>query len=490
MPTTFLRRCPALPGTRSLAARAACLALGLALALATMTLTAAPSQAAGRSSDEVRAAELLDTSRRSAGLAALAGCAELDAVAQKWSRSMASSGKLAHNPRVSDQIGAWSAWGENVGYAASVDKVHRALLDSPAHRANMLSTTYTQVGLGVATSGGRTWITQVFRRPKGGTPCTSVVATTTRAPLPEEVSRVAGRDRHETAVELSQQTFGRAATVIVASSERFPEALIAGPLAAELGSPVLLSRADRLHPATRAEIDRLGASRAIVLGSTASLSRVIDEELAGLGLDVERLAGADRFETSARIAERVGGRTAVIAKGVDPGWADAIAASGYAAHRGLPILLVDGERLDGSTRRALRSLGVDRVEIVGGAAAVSDGVERALQAEGISTQRLAGANRLATSARVAEASVAAGMSPDTVWLSTARNWADALAAGPVVARDGGVLLLSEPDGLSPREAPTQWLDARGDEVDEVVLIGGPAALADDVGHDAAAAISD
>lgn len=469
--------------------RVAVLTLAVVLAVGLAIGVADPASAAGRSSDEARAAELLEGSRRKAGLPALAGCAELDAVARAWSRSMGSSGRLGHNPGVRNQIGAWSAWAENVGYAGSVDAVHEALMGSAGHRANMLSDGFTQVGIGVAVAGSRTWITQVFRRPKSGAPC-SAAQSEPQQGLPDDVGRVAGSDRHETAAELSRRTFSRADTAVIASSEQFPEALIAGPLADSVDGPILLTRSDHLDDATRGELDRLGVARAIVLGSDRTLSSAIDDDLADMGVDVQRIAGSDRFDTSARIATRVGGSTVVIAKGVDQGWADAIAASGYAAHRGLPILLVDGEQLTETTRRALGDMGVERAEIIGGPAAVSTDIERTLDDGGIDVRRLAGADRLVTSARVADASIAAGMSPDRVWLSTARNWADALAAGPAVARDGGVLLLSEPDGMAPREAPTQWLQEQAGEVNDLVLIGGPAALADAVGHDASAVISD
>lgn len=460
----------------------------VAAMVATLTVVAAAPTVAStvRSDAERRAADLLNGSRRAAGRPSLAGCAELDAVAGAWSAVMARTGRIRHNPRASSEIRNWRAWGENVGTGSSVGVVHAALMRSSGHRANILSTRFTQMGIGVATGGGRVWITQVFRRPQSGARCT----TPALPGLPDEVERVAGRDRHATAVALSRRAHRRAGTVVIASSEKYPEALVAGPLAQRVGGPVLLTPRTRLHPTTRAEIKRLGADRAIVLGSSGAISSAVDRQLRSDGLTVERLAGTDRFDTAARIARRVGGTTAVVAKGVGQGWVDAIAASGYAAHRRLPILLVDGDRVTGPTRTALRDMGVRRVEIIGGSAAVSRGVERRLAGDGITVRRLAGVDRLATSAAVADASLAAGMSPAQVWLSTARNWVDALAAGPAVARDGGVLLLTEPDRMSSRDATARWLDRRAAAVDEVLLIGGRAAVADRVGRDVARVLGD
>ena len=133
---------------------------------------------------------------------------------------MAGRGRIGHNPRVGSQVADWWAWGENVGAGSSVDVVHGALHRSSGHRANMLSRRFTQVGVGVASGGGRVWITQVFRQPRTGARCT----TPALPGLPDGVRRVAGRDRYATAVALSRRAHGRARTVVIASSETFPEA--------------------------------------------------------------------------------------------------------------------------------------------------------------------------------------------------------------------------------------------------------------------------
>lgn len=103
--------------------------------------------------------------RRLQGLAPLAPAGDLADIARRWSEQMASSGVLRHNPDLTAQVSGWSAVGENVGYGGSELQVHNALMASPGHRANILSTAYTEVGIGIATRGSAVWVTQVFRRP-------------------------------------------------------------------------------------------------------------------------------------------------------------------------------------------------------------------------------------------------------------------------------------------------------------------------------------
>ncbi len=75
----------------------------------------------------------------------------------------------------------------------------------------------------------------------------------------DAVSRVHGEDRIATSVETSVATFDEAATVLLARSDTFPDALAASTLAAELDAPVLLTPPTGLDPAVGDEIERLGA---------------------------------------------------------------------------------------------------------------------------------------------------------------------------------------------------------------------------------------
>lgn len=102
------------------------------------------------------------------GLAPLQYRARLAEVAETWSQEMARTKTLAHNPRISSLIEpGWTAWGENVGfaggYADNAARIFTGWMNSPGHRANILSTRFTSLGIGAATdSRGYLWSTQDF----------------------------------------------------------------------------------------------------------------------------------------------------------------------------------------------------------------------------------------------------------------------------------------------------------------------------------------
>ena len=92
---------------------------------------------------------------------------------------------------------------------------------------------------------------------------------------------------------------------MVATAGTFPDALAASALAAEIGGPILLTPGDQLDPLVAEELTRLGVTRVFLVGGTAALSDAVEQDLVDRRFDVARLSGADRYETSAAIADQV-----------------------------------------------------------------------------------------------------------------------------------------------------------------------------------------
>jgi hypothetical protein len=106
--------------------------------------------------------------RTSRGLRAYAVRGDLTGIARRQAARMAARGEIYHNPNLTSEVSGWSSVGENVGRGSSVASIHDAFMGSSAHRSNILSTVYTEVGIGTATSGsGEIFVSEVFRRPSG-----------------------------------------------------------------------------------------------------------------------------------------------------------------------------------------------------------------------------------------------------------------------------------------------------------------------------------
>ncbi|MCU1381208.1 MAG: hypothetical protein JWN29_4191, partial [Acidimicrobiales bacterium] len=280
------------------------------------------------------------------------------------------------------------------------------------------------------------------------------------------VTRLSGTDPARTSVAVSTSLRSSAPAAVLARSEDFADALTAGPLAAKVAGPLLLTPGASLDDAVLGELRRLGVSTVYLVGGTAALSPAIASTLSSSGISTERVAGTSRYETATAIAQRIGGSSVYVASATS--WADAVGVSALAASQSRPVLLTAATALPAATTSALA--GVRDATVVGGTAVVSDGVLGALRARGIATSRLAGTTRYLTSSLVADATLAAGVAPTRTWLATGLDWRDALVAGPAAAANGGVLLLIDGSHLDG-SAASAWLSARGGAVREVRIVG-------------------
>jgi putative cell wall-binding protein len=310
------------------------------------------------------------------------------------------------------------------------------------------------------------------------------------------VERVAGQSRISTAVEVSKATYDAADTVVIARADEFADALAGAPLARQLDAPILLTNSDELLDEVEAEIERLGADTAVLLGGEAALQPAVAEQLEANDVTVERVAGANRFGTAAEIAQRMGGDfdTVFLTEGIhenpDRGWPDAMSAAPYAAFTNQPVLLAARDILPPETREALNDTDPDETIVVGGSAAVSEAVFAQVAAEGHNPRRLAGGNRFETSAAVYTEGVEAGMDPTTLWVATGLNWPDALTGGAAVGARGETLVLVAGNDLTNSPATRALIEDNREAIEAVNLLGGTAAISQFAADQISEALSD
>jgi poly-gamma-glutamate capsule biosynthesis protein CapA/YwtB (metallophosphatase superfamily)/putative cell wall-binding protein len=192
-----------------------------------------------------------------------------------------------------------------------------------------------------------------------------------------------------------------------------------------------------------------------------------------------RLAGPDRVATAAGVAlqafpEAGVTRTALLARA--DAFPDALAAAGLAGAVGGPVLLSRSDRVSPAAASTLEHLGIEQVLLLGGDAALSPAVEAEL-AERYEVTRLAGPDRYATAARIAEAVAAEahdrrGAAPDTVVVVRGDSFADALTAGSPAFAQAWPILLTQRDALAPEAAA--FIDERRPR--RALVLGGSGAV--------------
>ncbi|MCK0114005.1 cell wall-binding repeat-containing protein [Ornithinimicrobium sp. F0845] len=296
-----------------------------------------------------------------------------------------------------------------------------------------------------------------------------------------EVERIAGVDRYETAALVAQEAPEGGTQVLVASGQNFPDALAVSAAAGAAPGPLLLTKADAVPNATRAEVQRLvadgGPQGLTVAGGSSVVQPDIVDVLSGLaGTDAEVLAGVDRYATAAAIAAATvePGATAYVVSGLD--YPDALTAATLAAPEQGSVLLTRSGKLPNATVAQLVAQTPDRIVVVGGSGAVSEDVLTELGAYAPVVERLSGEDRYGTAAAVTD-SFDPGV--DVLYVATGENYPDALTVAALAGQQGAPVLLVKSDIL-----PVVTAEA-ADRLapDRIVVVGGTGAVSEDVAEE-------
>ena len=223
----------------------------------------------------------------------------------------------------------------------------------------------------------------------GGTKAvSSSVAGAVDALAGVSVERISGTDRYATAAQVAAAIAAREGATpnaYVARGDTFPDALACSPFAFHEAMPILLTRTASLPSATRDAIEDLGVTDVVVAGGTPAVSDAVKNSIDGIaGVSVVRVAGTNRYETAAAVAEH----------GVNSGWGswqyvgiatglnfpDALVGGVACGNRGGVLLMTDPRYVSGATHATmlLHASSILRVDIFGGTNVVSSDVAESL----------------------------------------------------------------------------------------------------------------
>jgi len=145
-----------------------------------LAVTLVPAVASADASEESQFVSLINQSRSSAGLAPLSTQGDLISYARKHTEKMIAEGTISHSTsaELSSATTGWSLLGENVGMGPDPALLHKAFMNSPSHRENILGP-FDRVGVGAERApDGTLFVTVIFMQVAE----TASTTTTTTAP--------------------------------------------------------------------------------------------------------------------------------------------------------------------------------------------------------------------------------------------------------------------------------------------------------------------
>lgn len=291
-------------------------------------------------------------------------------------------------------------------------------------------------------------------------------------------NRIYGNDRIETSIKISQDGWkDGSGTVVIAQGYGYADALCAGPLAKKYNAPIILSKQDALSDDTISEIKRLKSNKVFVIGGTGALSENVVNQLKNIGVNnTERLGGADRYETSVKIAQSLGSvQSAVVVSG--NGYADSLSISPVAAKEGMPILLSEKDNLPSVVEKYVKSISLTKTYVVGGIGVIGESIKNSLP----NAQRLGGSNRFETNLAVLE-NFKSDFKFDNVYIAqgdgvVGDEFADALSGSALAAQKSAPIVLIYKNMTSELE---KFIVSNASSSTVITALGGAAVVPDNV----------
>lgn len=247
-------------------------------------------------------------------------------------------------------------------------------------------------------------------------------------------SRIGGITRVSTSTMLLDNAQNKS-EVVLATGRNFPDGLVAGALAGASKSGVVLTMGtNAIEPETLGKLKSVGTSKVTIVGGTGAVSQGVEDSLKAAGIQVERIAGTDRYDTAFKVYEHMKNtgklKTQSVFVATGRNFPDALAASAVAAKIGAAVILADTP---------------EQVNRVAGTYPYAVGAQtKALMSETVSMSGwFDGKDRYDTANKLVNWSRWKG--GDTVMVAVGTNFADALAAGPLAASTGQLLVLANPN---------------------------------------------
>ncbi|MBQ8663909.1 MAG: cell wall-binding repeat-containing protein, partial [Eubacterium sp.] len=287
-----------------------------------------------------------------------------------------------------------------------------------------------------------------------------------------EVYRIAGKTRYETSLKIADALKAdlgveKFDTVILADGRNFPDALAGSYLAGKMNAPILMANeksqyAEPLRAYIRENLKSRGTI--YVLGGTGAVPESVLNGLSGY--KVERLAGANRYETNLMILEEAGVSGEEILVCTGRGFADSLSASAT----GKPILLI-GKSVTAEQKEFMSLHKGNQYYIIGGESAVSKEIESVVKDYGM-TERISGSTRYETSILVAEAFFDGS---EEAVLAYAKNFPDGLCGGPLALSKNAPLILT----ATGKEANAVTY-TKNNSISAGAVLGGAGLISDEV----------
>lgn len=188
------------------------------------------------------------------------------------------------------------------------------------------------------------------------------------------VQRVWGDTKYDTAVECGEELRSKymSDTAVVAYGNNYPDALAISGIAAENNWPILFTDTKTLNSSTQKALKDWNIKKVKIVGGNLVISQNVENQIKAMGISVERVAGADKFETAILIAKRFKPNAQGLIVTTGNNYPDALSGGPLAGKYGYPLILVDKENASTEILNYVVDSQANRAIFLGGTLAIKD----------------------------------------------------------------------------------------------------------------------
>lgn len=306
--------------------------------------------------------------------------------------------------------------------------------------------------------------------------CTLTLALSfslTSAALASNVNkeRIFGLDRYETSAKICDKEFtSNTEVAFIVSGENFPDALCTSPLAKKYNAPILLTSKNELNSNVNERLIKLNVKKVFIIGGNGSVSKKVEDEIKALNIQVERISGTTRYETSVKIAEKMDESYEAVVT-TSSLFADALSIAPIAAMKSMPILLVNKNNIPKETEEFIKNQNINKVYLIGGPGVITDTVKNKLP----NAERLYGNTRYETNINIIN-HFKDELDLSNPIVASGENFPDALSGSMLAAINKTPLVLLNDN---PGKATDNFLKGNNDGLKEITILGGLSGVSED-----------
>ncbi|WP_101772226.1 cell wall-binding repeat-containing protein [Peptostreptococcus faecalis] len=289
-----------------------------------------------------------------------------------------------------------------------------------------------------------------------------------------QIERVGGIDRYDTSVNVAKKYFSetrkKGRYLVVANGRNAVDSLSGGSLASEFDVPLLLiPKDDTSNESIKNFFEKYYSPyNTYIVGGENTISKNMEEYLSHRSIgSVIRLGGSDRFETAGKVIGQISNNRELAAIGDRSAtynsdkFSDALSSipfmSAYNKNTYLPLY---------PYREGYPSI------------AIAFGGENSIPSTENVEKRIAGSDRYETAVEIAKSyKTMLNKDIDTVVITNADSYADALSASPLASRKNAAILLTKSDKLS--NTTKEYIKSNS-SIKNIIIVGGEGSISKNV----------